>query len=79
MVIKLTETDISNLMREAQQQGEQVYSTTEFGTQDSWLKQIGKGHHHFIDLRGGLTIYILEGQLYQHLTLKKRQSQGRLL
>ncbi|MEM7062509.1 MAG: AraC family transcriptional regulator [Cyanobacteria bacterium P01_B01_bin.77] len=70
-MLKLTDANIEDLMDEAHQQGEQIYRTTEFGLHNRWLKQVGKGHHHLLKLRGGLTIYILEGRLYQHLKVKK--------
>ncbi|MEM7062502.1 MAG: AraC family transcriptional regulator [Cyanobacteria bacterium P01_B01_bin.77] len=70
-MLKLTETNIWNLMDEAHQQGTCIYGKTEFGDRNRWLKQVGKGHHHWITLKGGLSIYILEGQLYQRLIVKK--------
>ncbi|MEM8615198.1 MAG: AraC family transcriptional regulator [Cyanobacteria bacterium P01_H01_bin.105] len=70
-MLKLTENNIFDLMDEAHQQGTYIYEKPDFGRRKPWLKQVGKGYHHYIFLKGSLNIYIIEGQLYQPLTVTR--------
>ncbi|MEM7061842.1 MAG: hypothetical protein AAF572_01595 [Cyanobacteria bacterium P01_B01_bin.77] len=70
-MLQLTETNIFALMDEAHQQGKNIYEKSDFGRRKPWLKQVGKGYHHYIFLKGSLNIYIVEGQLYQPLTVTR--------
>ncbi|MEO0536320.1 MAG: AraC family transcriptional regulator [Cyanobacteria bacterium P01_A01_bin.123] len=74
MTTKLTELDIEDLRTQAQQQGERIHQTIEFGDRYSLPKQYGEGFSRFIDLRGGLTIEIFSGQFWQPLTIQRHHN-----
>jgi AraC-like DNA-binding protein len=76
MAIELTKPDLQDLEAQAQQQGEQIYQTTEFGVQYNLPKQLGEGGDRTLKLHDGLTLYIRKGKLRQSIR-EVRQHESR--
>ena len=70
MAIELTEQEYRELVEQAQQ----VHHITEFGAQYNTPQLMGEGHIQHFQLRGGLKIHTLTGQLQQPLKFKRQHS-----
>ncbi|VEP18297.1 Transcriptional family [Hyella patelloides LEGE 07179] len=70
-VLALTIEDIKELQAQAEQQGELIYQKTELGIQENLPRKLGEAGIRIIQIRGGLTICIGSGQLWQTLNLER--------
>ncbi len=71
MTIDINDLDILDLMAQSQK----IYRITEFCTQYDPPDLLGKGCNLVIQLRGGLNIHILEGNLPQPLTVRRKHQE----
>ncbi|MGD1920664.1 MAG: hypothetical protein ACFCAD_18335 [Pleurocapsa sp.] len=70
--IALTNVDLRLLQVQAQQQGELIHRTTEFGTEATLPRRFGEAGDLIIQLRDGLTLSIRSGQLWQPFILEQQ-------
>ena len=67
----LTRAELKLLEAQAQQQGEVIYQTTKFGSQVNLPRKLGEAGDLIFQLRGGLTLSIRSGQLWQPLVIQQ--------
>ncbi|MEM7062491.1 MAG: AraC family transcriptional regulator [Cyanobacteria bacterium P01_B01_bin.77] len=75
MTVRLTDQNIRDLLEQAEQQGEHIFHTTDFGSQRKIPKGIGAGDIQYLNLRGGLTIGINNGQFWQPIIHKRQHGE----
>ena len=73
--LALTTTDLQLLQVEAQQQGELICRTTEFGNEINLPRKLGEAGDRIFQLRDGLTLSIRSGQLWQPLVIEKQHQE----
>ncbi|MEM9275192.1 MAG: AraC family transcriptional regulator [Cyanobacteria bacterium P01_F01_bin.143] len=71
----LTASEIKSLEDQAVQEGEVIYQTTEFGAQVNLPRKLGNAGDRIFQLRGGLTISIRSGQLWEPLVFKQQHQE----
>jgi AraC-like DNA-binding protein len=72
-IIKQAEFD--EIYEESQQAGEILHSGTEFELKTSLPSRLGHGSEQYVQLRHGLSIHIIQGQLSHALRLEKQHSE----
>lgn len=73
--IALTAAELKLLEAQAQQQGELIYQTTEFGSRANLPRKLGEAGERIFQLRGGLTLLIRSGQLWQPLIIEQQHEE----
>ena len=74
--IALTVADLRLLQAQAQQRGEVIHRTTEFGTEVNLPRKLGEAGDRIFQLRDGLTLSIRSGQLWQPLVIEKQHDRA---
>ncbi|MEM1256692.1 MAG: AraC family transcriptional regulator [Cyanobacteria bacterium P01_H01_bin.21] len=64
--------DFTEIRTIAQKRGEAVYRRTDFENENGLPRSLGEGSELWINLRGGLTLHILQGQLQQTVRMKRQ-------
>ncbi|MBW4643218.1 MAG: AraC family transcriptional regulator [Goleter apudmare HA4340-LM2] len=72
MTVLVSQQAYTDLVEEAQQNGEIIYHQSGFEGTYKLLKSFGRGNDRIIKLRNGLTIHIREAQLSQPLKLERQ-------
>ncbi|MGD1952478.1 MAG: helix-turn-helix transcriptional regulator [Leptolyngbyaceae cyanobacterium] len=64
--------DFTEIRTIAQKKGEAIYRRTDFEIEDGLPESLGEGSTLVINLRGGLSLHILQGKLRQTLRMKRQ-------